>query len=127
MRHEHLIVRAETNRTIDNLFDDLEHAFVRMIDDLNMKIVRGPDLWYCTDPKENEGWTVSAIINTSHVVLHTWTGTRVAQLDIYTCGELRMQPMIDFFLRLGGTSSLMYKWLDREKGLLLVKEGHVGY
>lgn len=126
MNHEHLIIRAEMNKAFYNLHDDrklLVSSFEKLIYRLNMNIEIGPHLWYCNDIG-NEGWTVFAIINTSHVAIHIWTEEKLAQFDFYTCGELKFEPIVEFFDELGGTTKLEYKWLDRKHNLTILKESH---
>jgi S-adenosylmethionine/arginine decarboxylase-like enzyme len=114
--HKHLIVRAEvTNPPKD---ETLAKEFLReLIEGINMKILFGPEAKYVDIPG-NRGLTCFAIIETSHVVMHTWDECEPAmiQLDVYTCGALDTDVVFDF-LRRFGVIKMDYKFLDRETDL----------
>jgi len=114
--HKHLIVRAEvTNPPKD---ETLAKEFLReLIQNINMKILFGPEARYVDIPG-NRGLTCFAIIETSHVVMHTWDECEPAmiQLDVYTCGALDTDVVFDS-LRRFGVIKMDYKFLDRETDL----------
>jgi len=114
--HKHLIVRAEvTNPPKD---ETLAKEFLReLIEGINMKILFGPEAKY-VDVPGNRGLTCFAIIETSHVVMHTWDECEpgMIQLDVYTCGALDTDVVFDF-LRRFGVIKMDYKFLDRENDL----------
>jgi S-adenosylmethionine/arginine decarboxylase-like enzyme len=114
--HKHLIVRAElTNPPKD---ETLAKEFLRsLIEVINMKILLGPEAKYVDIPG-NRGLTCFAIIETSHVVMHTWDECDPAmiQLDVYTCGALDTDVVFDS-LRSFGVVKMDYKFLDRETDL----------
>lgn len=124
--HKHLIVRAEVNLPPK----DETHAkeFLReLIAGIRMRILFGPEARY-VDVVGNRGLTCFAIIETSHVVMHTWDECEPAmiQLDVYTCGELNTDVVFDF-LKQFDPVKIDYKYLDRETGLreIPVKENVV--
>lgn len=114
--HKHLIVRAEvTNPPKD---ETLAKEFLKeLIEGINMKILFGPEAKYVDIPG-NRGLTCFAIIETSHVVMHTWDECDIPmiQLDVYTCGALDTDVVFDF-LRRFGVIKMDYKFLDRETDL----------
>ena len=114
--HKHLIVRAEvTNPPKD---ETLAKEFLKeLIEGINMKILFGPEARY-VDVPGNRGLTCFAIIETSHIVMHTWDECDPAmiQLDVYTCGALDTDVVFDF-LRRFGVIKMDYKFLDRENDL----------
>jgi S-adenosylmethionine/arginine decarboxylase-like enzyme len=114
--HKHLIVRAEvTNPPKD---ETLAKEFLKeLIEGINMKILFGPEAKYVDIPG-NRGLTCFAIIETSHVVMHTWDECEPAmiQLDVYTCGALDTDVVFEF-LRRFGVIKMDYKFLDRETDL----------
>lgn len=132
-RHQHLIVRAEIakpprNRGFFGRVFKLEERRVRkwmskLIRDIGMKELATPRARYC--PVEgNRGLTADAIIETSHIAIHTWDECTpaVLQFDLYTCSELNVAQVVaalEFF----EPSRMEYKFLDREHGLTLVEEG----
>jgi len=114
--HKHLLVRAEADRPpID------EHQATlwlrELIKKINMKILFGPEARYVNVPG-NRGLTCFAIIETSHIVMHTWDECQPAmiQLDVYTCGALDTDVVFDA-LRDFGVTKMDYKFLDRETDL----------
>jgi S-adenosylmethionine/arginine decarboxylase-like enzyme len=114
--HKHLIVRAEvTNPPKD---ETLAKEFLKeLIEGINMKILFGPEARYVDIPG-NRGLTCFAIIETSHIVMHTWDECNPAmiQLDVYTCGALDTDVVFEF-LRRFGVIKMDYKFLDRENDL----------
>lgn len=128
LKHEHIIVKTGlTNPPKNNLND--EHNLLLnlkiMIFEMGMKIQNGPIIWYCTD-EGNRGYTSVGIITTSHFALHIWDEVEPAimQFDLYTCKELKVEPVVDFCRKYGYTE-IEYKLLDREKDLKVVQEGKI--
>ncbi len=119
MKHKHLIIRAEVSnppRYEQNIIDWAKH----LINDIGMKILLGPYATYCDKPG-NKGFTCATIIETSHVIIHTWDeqSPRLVQLDVYTCSELDPQLVFDA-LDKWDPIKIDYKYLDRESELLEV-------
>lgn len=122
-RHKHLIVRAEVEKP--PLAKDLKTIrtwMSKLISDVGMKELAAPRSRYC-NVDGNRGLTADAIIETSHVVVHSWDECvpAVIQFDIYTCSELDVDQVIaslDHF----SPSKIEWKFLDREHGLTLVGE-----
>ena len=114
--HKHLIVRAEVKNPPKD--ETRAKEFLReLIEGINMKILFGPEARY-VDVVGNRGLTCFAIIETSHVVMHTWDECAPAmiQLDVYTCGELNTNVVFDF-LQQFDVIKMDYKFLDRETDL----------
>jgi S-adenosylmethionine/arginine decarboxylase-like enzyme len=118
--HKHLIIRAEVRnvpRYEQNIIDWTKH----LIDDIGMKILLGPYATYCDKPG-NKGFTCATIIETSHVIVHTWDeqSPALVQVDVYTCGALDPQTVFDALDKWEPTK-IEYKYLDREKNLKEIK------
>ena len=114
--HKHLIVRAEVKNPPKD--ETRAKEFLReLIEGINMKILFGPEARY-VDVVGNRGLTCFAIIETSHVVMHTWDECDPAmiQLDVYTCGALDTDVVFDF-LKQFDPIKIDYKYLDRETDL----------
>tara|TARA_B100002019_G_C21113084_1_gene519435 strand:- start:53 stop:424 length:372 start_codon:yes stop_codon:yes gene_type:complete len=116
MKHKHLIIRAEVSnppRYEQNIIDWTKH----LIQDIGMKILLGPYATYC-DKEGNKGYTCATIIETSHVVVHTWdeVSPKLVQLDVYTCSELDIRTVFDA-LDKWDPIKIDYKYLDRETNL----------
>ena len=114
--HKHIIIRAE----VLNPPSDETHTSNQvktLIEDIGMKILMGPFAKY-VDMVGNRGLTVATIIETSHIVLHTWDECDPAlmQLDVYTCGPF--DPEIVFkWLEQYNPINIDHKYIDREFGL----------
>ena len=111
--HKHLIVRAEVlNPPVD---ENLVSEQVRvLIERIGMKILMGPYAKY-VNIQGNRGLTIATIIDTSHVVMHTWDECDPAmiQLDVYTCGPLDTQIVFDWLEQYSPVRT-QYRYLDRE-------------
>ena len=114
--HKHLIVRAEVKNPPKD--ETRAKEFLReLIEGINMKILFGPEAKY-VNIVGNRGLTCFAIIETSHVVMHTWDECNPAmiQLDVYTCGALDTDVVFTF-LKQFDPIKIDYKFLDRETDL----------
>lgn len=92
IQHKHLIVRAEVaNPPLKTRLDVVESWLKSLVKGLDMKILSGPHVAYA-EMEGNRGATGVCIIETSHIILHTWdeTDPAIVQLDIYTCGAFDM-------------------------------------
>lgn len=120
-QHKHLIIRAEVeNPPIDSVW--ATNWLAQLVSKIKMKILMGPYATYC--PVEgNAGLTAVVIIETSHIALHCWDEEYPAelQLDVYTCSDLNPQDIFDELEQFKPTK-VEYKFLNRERGLVLVEE-----
>lgn len=68
---------------------------VELIESQDMNIMAGPYVAYCDRPGL-EGWSGTAIIETSHVAIHVWDKVSpvLVQLDFYTCGQLDVDLLL---------------------------------
>jgi S-adenosylmethionine/arginine decarboxylase-like enzyme len=111
--HKHVIIRAEVlNPPTDE--NSTSNSVRDLIDQIGMKILMGPYAKYCT-MVGNRGLTVATIIETSHIVMHTWDecAPGLVQLDVYTCGPF--DPHIVFeWLQQYAVLKIDYKYIDRE-------------
>ena len=116
MKHQHLIVRATVEQPpTDQILARLQ--LTDLVELIDMRILAGPYSEYSSLPG-NQGLTVAAIIETSHIVLHTWDeqSPALVQLDVYSCKALDINRVFDWFKQYRPTQ-LEYKFLDRETGL----------
>ena len=70
LEHKHIIIRAEVldpPRAEKPASEQVEN----LINNIGMKIMMGPYAKYC-HMEGNRGLTVATIIETSHIVLHSW-------------------------------------------------------
>ena len=86
-----------------------------LIERIGMKLLMGPYAKY-VHMVGNRGLTVTAIIETSHIVMHTWDecNPAIVQLDVYTCGPF--DPNIVFaWLAQYKPIKISHKYIDREE------------
>ena len=97
-----------------------------LITKLGMKTMCRPKAMYC-DVEGNRGMTAFAIIETSHIVLHTWdeVSPAVAQIDVYTCSDLTVEDVTGA-AHAFGPSKIDYKYLDRPRHRHRRLHGHRG-
>jgi len=115
--HKHLIIRAEIkNPPKDEEY--LEQWLRDLIEFIDMKLFLGPYVKYCDKPG-NRGITGIAVIETSHIALHTWDEPFPAmlQLDIYSCSDFDPYKIADKIKQDFEVERIDYKFLNRETGL----------
>ena len=123
-QHKHLIVRADISwcpKEEDlNKISDWVRGLIKKID---MNLLAGPYTTYVNE-LGNKGMTSVAIIETSHIALHIWDEVNpgLMQLDVYSCANFDPQDVFSKVNDLFKTIKMEYKFLDREKELVEVKE-----
>jgi len=115
--HKHLIIRAEANRvpTDEKKLTIWMKDFIASID---MKILMGPYVKYCT-MEGNRGITGIAVIETSHITIHVWDEPNPAlmQIDVYSCAEFDPYKIAEKIKADFDVVKIDYKYLNRETGL----------
>jgi len=121
LQHKHLLVRAKIANPISDT-NQISNWVSQLVETIQMKILHGPVSVYC-NKTGNQGITAFAIIETSHIVLHTWdeTNPAILQLDVYTCANLEVDDVFKS-LELFQPITLDYKFLDREQGFVDIIE-----
>lgn len=120
VKHKHLLIRAEVNKppaSEENIIFWLKN----LIKKIDMKILAGPYATKITK-KGNAGITGVAIIETSHVVIHTWDENNPAliQLDVYSCKDFKKSDILEC-LEEFETVQVDYKYFDRENNFQEIK------
>ena len=120
VKHKHLLIRAEVNKPPASE----EHIIFwlkNLIKKIDMKILAGPYATKVTK-KGNAGITGVAIIETSHVVIHTWDENNPAliQLDVYSCKDFKKSDILEC-LEEFETVQVDYKYFDRENNFKEIK------
>ena len=120
LKHKHLLIRAE----VKNPPKTEEHVIKWMnnlIAKINMTTLAGP---YASkvSKKGNKGLSGVAIIDTSHISIHTWDEKQPAliQLDVYSCKEFKKSDVIDCLDEFKPVT-VEYKYFDRETNFIEVK------
>jgi S-adenosylmethionine/arginine decarboxylase-like enzyme len=121
LQHKHLLVRAQIVNSITDT-NQISQWLSTLVETIQMKILHGPISVYC-DKVGNRGITSFAIIETSHIALHTWDEMSPAtlQLDVYTCADLEVDDVVKS-LSVFQPITLDYKFLDREHGFVDIIE-----
>lgn len=119
--HKHLIVRAEVNQPPVSE-QEAKDSIVELIKLIDMKLLMGPFAKY-VEVEGNRGLTVASIIETSHIVLHSWDECTpaVVQLDVYTCSDLEPNVVFEWLQRYQPTK-IQYKFIDREFDIAFIDQ-----
>lgn len=124
--HKHLLVNAKVKNPMNT-----EEQAVDFLNDLvkkiDMKILRGPFASY-VDKDGNKGLTAIVMIETSHIAFHIWDEVDPAllQFDLYTCGSLDLDKVINIISSAFSIESMEYILFDRENGFVEEASGKEG-
>jgi S-adenosylmethionine/arginine decarboxylase-like enzyme len=124
--HKHLLVNAKVKNPMNT-----EEQGVDFLNDLvkkiDMKILRGPFASY-VDKDGNKGLTAIVMIETSHIAFHIWDEVDPAllQFDLYTCGSLDLDKVINIISSAFSIESMEYILFDRENGFVEEASGKEG-
>jgi len=120
LKHKHLLIRAEVQNPPKNEEETISWM-KKLIKTIDMNILAGP---YSSQvsKKGNKGLSGVAIIDTSHISIHTWDEQNPAliQLDVYSCKEFKKADVIDC-LEEFKPITVEYKYFDRETNFIEVK------
>jgi len=112
--HKHLLVRAQVNSPplYNYSSDRLTQEIKSLIKAIDMNILSGPHTAY-SSVVGNEGWSSTAIIDTSSITFHSWIDTSLIQLDVYSCKNFKIKDVFTWLAQFD-IEQLDYKYLDRE-------------
>jgi|TARA_R110002012_G_scaffold43608_1_gene118092 S-adenosylmethionine/arginine decarboxylase-like enzyme len=120
LKHKHLLIRAEVQNPPKNEEETISWMR-KLIKTIDMNILAGP---YSSQvsKKGNKGLSGVAIIDTSHISIHTWDEQEPAliQLDVYSCKEFKKADVIDCLDEFKPVT-VEYKYFDRETNFIEVK------
>jgi S-adenosylmethionine/arginine decarboxylase-like enzyme len=103
IQHHHFLLRMETMKCPSEQDKDEARIMIEnIINDIGMKLLASPHVYYVKYPRYNEGLTAIAPIQTSHIAFHFWARPNprilsnkkskcLLQFDIYTCGSLTLK------------------------------------
>ena len=113
VKHKHLLIRAKVNKPPENE-EEIKEWIQYLINKIGMKLLAGP---YASkvDKEGNAGLTGVAIIETSHVVIHTWDEMKpsLVQLDVYSCKDFEKHTVVECLEQFEPVE-IDYKYFDRE-------------
>ena len=120
IKHKHLLIRAEVSdppKTEEHIIFWIK----TLIKKIDMKILAGPYASKVTK-KGNAGITGVAIIETSHIVMHTWdeNNPSLIQLDVYSCKDFKETDVLDSLSEFKPIE-VDYKYFDRENNFKEIK------
>jgi S-adenosylmethionine/arginine decarboxylase-like enzyme len=121
--HKHLLVNAKVTNPITSEEDAV--TFLRdLVERINMKILKGPFASY-VDKEGNRGLTAIVMIETSHIAFHIWDeeDPGILQFDLYTCGQLDLDEVLETLYERFVTVSMDYQVYDRAVGFVLEQQG----
>jgi len=118
--HHHLLVNATFEETPFVTDTFCEYWLQEIIDAIEMCPLYGPLGLRCEN-EYNKGYSAFAIIDTSHLSLHSWEEItpNLLQLDVYSCKAFDKNIVLDIVKKLKPLS-LKYKFLDRADGFIEV-------
>ena len=119
--HKHLLINAKVNKPMKSEDEAIE--FLKdLVDSINMKIIKGPFASY-VEVIGNRGLTAMVMIETSHIAFHIWDEESPAllQFDLYTCGDLDKDFVLDCLRERFDIVSMDYALYDREVGFKLIE------
>ena len=123
VEHKHILINAKVNNSLGSTEDAV--SFLKdLVERVGMKILMGPHATYVDTPS-NKGITAIVGIETSHIAFHVWDEEVPARLqfDLYTCGSLDKNVVIEAVKERFELVSADYRIYDREHGFLLLEEG----
>jgi S-adenosylmethionine/arginine decarboxylase-like enzyme len=118
VQHHHLLLRLETKKCpLENAKEETRDLIIRLVEDIHMKLLGEPRVYYVKYPRYNEGLTALAPIQTSHIAFHFWKNPErkilhskashcLLEFDLYTCGSLTLtniQKILHHFTKFGPT------------------------
>jgi S-adenosylmethionine/arginine decarboxylase-like enzyme len=123
VEHKHILINARVNNSLGSTEDAV--SFLKdLVEKVGMKILMGPHATYVDTPG-NKGVTAIVGIETSHIAFHVWDEEVPARLqfDLYTCGSLDKDVVIEAVKERFELVSADYRIFDREHGFLLLEQG----
>ncbi len=123
IQHKHILINALVDSPLQT--ENEATAFLQsLVESIDMKIIAGPFARYLDVPG-NRGLTAVVMIETSHIAFHIWDekDPAVLQFDLYTCGALDVDLVLQRVKDQFDVVSLDYRVYDRETGFVLEKEG----
>ena len=125
IEHKHILINAKVNNPL-NSYEEAIEFLNDLVEKVGMKDLMGPHASYVTTPG-NQGVTAIVGIETSHIAFHIWDEEQPARLqfDLYTCGALDKDIVINAVRRKFDVVSADYRIYDRAEGFQLLEEASI--
>jgi S-adenosylmethionine decarboxylase len=65
-----------------------------LVTSIGMRILAGPLLGHEAEPSEKYGWSGVVILYESHAAIHTYPRRAAAFLDIFSCRDFQIEPVM---------------------------------
>lgn len=123
--HKHLLVNAKVTNPMQSEEEAISFL-TDLVNNIDMNIIKGPFASY-VDKDGNKGLTAIVMIETSHIAFHIWdeVDPSLLQFDLYTCGVLDLDKVMDILNKNFNVVSMEYTLFDRENGFVVEKEGSI--
>ena len=123
--HKHLLVNAKVTNPMQSEEEAISFL-TDLVNNIDMKIIKGPFASY-VDKDGNKGLTAIVMIETSHIAFHIWdeVDPSLLQFDLYTCGVLDLDKVMDILNQNFNVVSMEYTLFDRENGFVVEKQGQI--
>jgi S-adenosylmethionine/arginine decarboxylase-like enzyme len=123
VEHKHILINAKVNYPLET-YEEAIDFLNDLVESVGMKVLMGPHATYVNTPG-NQGVTAIVGIETSHIAFHVWDEEAPARLqfDLYTCGSLDKDIVINKVKERFDLVSADYRIYDRETGFVLLEEG----
>ena len=106
IKGQHFVIDAfECDVNLLDQADLLKELLTKAVDDLEMEILS--TYFHSFTP---QGVTGVIVISTSHISIHTWPEHGYAALDLYTCGEQEIWPILrELLVKMKATHASVYE------------------
>jgi S-adenosylmethionine/arginine decarboxylase-like enzyme len=123
LQHKHILINAKVKNPLKTPEDGVGFL-TRLVYAIQMKIIKGPFASY-VEAEGNRGLTAIVMIETSHIAFHIWDEKDPAmlQFDLYTCGELDKDIILEHINREMQIESMDWVLFDREDGFKAIDSG----
>jgi S-adenosylmethionine/arginine decarboxylase-like enzyme len=104
--------------------DVVKQFMCDLVESIGMKRLIEPQAVY-VEAVGNRGMTSCVLIETSHIAWHVWDEQTpgLLQFDLYTCGELVPNQVLDIVKDFFGLTNYSVKVFDRAKELTEISNG----
>jgi S-adenosylmethionine/arginine decarboxylase-like enzyme len=104
--------------------DVVKQFMCYLVESIGMKRLIEPQAVY-VEAVGNRGMTSCVLIETSHIAWHVWDEQTpgLLQFDLYTCGELVPNQVLDIVKDFFGLTNYSVKVFDRAKELTEISNG----
>jgi S-adenosylmethionine/arginine decarboxylase-like enzyme len=94
-QHKHIIIRAYVKNP-PKTEQQLSSWCCDVIGRVGMNVISGPHVVY-SDMVDNEGFTAVAVLDFSHLSIHTWDKVDPAliEFDLFSCKDFDIQNVLD--------------------------------